>query len=407
MSKTSVTVAFLCCLAGCNGSPGVAGSPGDAGLPRDDASGSGGAAGTGGTTTVAATGGRSAQGSGGAGTRVGTGGASEAGGSAGSGGASGMGGRLTGTTVASGGQVGGGGAPTTGGTVGPGGRFGSGGTTSVGGATGSAGSRGTGGRTGAGGAGSGGATGRGGATGSGGSTSTAIGCDTALPTPTGKTTVSATINVSGTKDYAMQQVCADPNALGPGDQSENQKPVFLLAANAVLKNVIIGGSGCSAADGVHCESGSCTLENVWWGDVGEDAATLKGSSASQVMTVTGGGAFSASDKVFQHNGPGTITISNFYVNNAGKLYRSCGNCSSQYTRNVVLDHVTAKATKYLVGINTNYNDTATFSNITICGGGTTICEKYTGNSTGAEPTTIGSGADGKNCIYSNSDITNL
>ena len=63
--------------------------------------------------------------------------------------------------------------------------------------------------------------------------------------------------------------------------------------------------------------------------------------------------------------------------------------------------------KYLVGINTNYNDTATLTNLTICGGGTTICEKYTGKSTGAEPPATGSGPDGTNCSYTNSDITNL
>jgi hypothetical protein len=55
----------------------------------------------------------------------------------------------------------------------------------------------------------------------------------------------------------------------------------------------------------------------------------------------------------------------------------------------------------------NYNDTVALTDITICGGGTTICEKYTGNHTGAEPPTIGSGPDGTNCIYTNSDITNL
>jgi hypothetical protein len=59
----------------------------------------------------------------------------------------------------------------------------------------------------------------------------------------------------------------------------------------------------------------------------------------------------------------------------------------------------------LVGINTNYNDTATLTHITLCGSGTTVCEKYTGNSTGAEPTAIGSGPDGTNCIYASSDIT--
>jgi hypothetical protein len=34
-----------------------------------------------------------------------------------------------------------------------------------------------------------------------------------------------------------------------------------------------------------------------------------------------------------------------------------------------------------------------------------ICDRYTGNSTGAEPTKTGSGADGTYCRYSTSDIT--
>ena len=112
--------------------------------------------------------------------------------------------------------------------------------------------------------------------------------------------------------------------------------------------------------------GTCTLENVWWEDVGEDAATLKGSSSSQVMTVNGGGAKGASDKVFQHNGPGKFVIKNFQVTDFGKLYRSCGNCSKQYARTVVIDNIKVTAPgKSLVGINSNLGDKATITNVTI------------------------------------------
>ncbi|WP_307837737.1 pectate lyase [Paractinoplanes rishiriensis] len=34
-------------------------------------------------------------------------------------------------------------------------------------------------------------------------------------------------------------------------------------------------------------------------------------------------------QVFQHNGGGTLTVKNFEVSNVGKLYRSCGNCSTR------------------------------------------------------------------------------
>ncbi len=46
----------------------------------------------------------------------------------------------------------------------------------------------------------------------------------------------------------------------------------------------------------------------------------------------GGGARSGSDKTFQHNGNGTVSISGFYLKGSGKLYRACGNCTSSHTR---------------------------------------------------------------------------
>src|SRR4029079_3648461 len=100
--------------------------------------------------------------------------------------------------------------------------------------------------------------------------------------------------------------------------------------------------GNPAADGVHC-AGNCTIQNVWWEDVGEDAATFLGSSGSVVQLVDGGGARHASDKVLQHNGNGTLTVRNFQASDFGKLYRSCGNCSTQYQRDVFFQNVTLTA----------------------------------------------------------------
>lgn len=214
--------------------------------------------------------------------------------------------------------------------------------------------------------------------------------------------VTASIPVSGTYDGGMRRYYGS-GALGTGGQSESQDPIFDLANGAVLKNVIIGSP---AADGVHC-AGTCTLQNVWWEDVGEDAATFRGSSSSYTFLVDGGGARHAADKIFQHNGAGTLTIRNFQASDFGKLYRSCGNCSTQYKRNVIVQNVTLTAPgSAIAGINTNYGDTAKFSLITIIGNTSMkICNKYTGNNTGAEPPLIGSGADGVNCIYAASDIT--
>jgi hypothetical protein len=224
------------------------------------------------------------------------------------------------------------------------------------------------------------------------------------PTPTGSQAVTKTISVSGTKDYGMVRLYGSGD-LGTGGQDEDQDPLLELADGAVLKNVIIG---APAADGIHC-LGSCTLQNVWWEDVGEDAATFKGSSPSAVYTVTGGGARKASDKVFQFNGAGTLNISDFAVQNFGKLVRSCGNCSTQYKRTINLNTIEATYKgSALVGINTNYGDSATLKKITIVGDSSkkiVPCQKYIGNNTGDEPTTNGSGPDGTYCKYATSDIT--
>nr|MDT0656981.1 pectate lyase [Micromonospora sp. DSM 115978] len=219
------------------------------------------------------------------------------------------------------------------------------------------------------------------------------------PTPTGQSPVNGTIAVSGTFDGGMRRYCC----IGDGSQEESQDPMFRLAAGATLQNVIIG---APAGDGVHCD-GACTLRNVWWEDVGEDAATFRGSGSPNFL-VDGGGARSASDKVFQHNGPGTLTIQNFQATNFGTFYRSCGNCSTQHRRAVVIRNVTlTRPGSTVAGINVNYGDTARFSGVTIVndsGRSMVICRKYNGNNSGDEPSQVGTGADGTNCIYSSSDL---
>ncbi len=220
----------------------------------------------------------------------------------------------------------------------------------------------------------------------------------AWPAATGSTQkLKETQTVSKSFDGKLQRFVGD--GLGDGAQGEEQLPLFVLESGATLENVIIG---APAADGIHC-SGSCTLKNVWWEDVGEDAATLKGSSSSQVMNIDCGGAKQASDKVFQHNGPGTMKISNFFVESFGKLYRSCGNCSKQYERHAVFSGILAEGGKVLAGVNQNYGDSATFSNI-LAASSIVICERFTGNDSGAEPVSVGKGADGKACVYQSTDI---
>ncbi|GAB2791341.1 pectate lyase [Amycolatopsis magusensis] len=226
-----------------------------------------------------------------------------------------------------------------------------------------------------------------------------------VPPANGQETVTSTVKFSGTRDYGMKKVI--PEGLGGGGGDESQKAVFELADGATLANVIIGKPG---ADGVHC-LGTCTLRNVWWEDVGEDAATFKGTSASQTMTIDGGGALSASDKVFQHNAPGTMIVRNFAAQGIGKLVRTCGNCSNNpQTRHVRVENVRIEmSASNVVSINVNYGDTARLSGVTLVGDKNkkvSICDKYNGVKKGdGESKKVGTGPDGKNCIYSASDIT--
>ncbi|GGL83249.1 pectate lyase [Streptomyces fumigatiscleroticus] len=230
------------------------------------------------------------------------------------------------------------------------------------------------------------------------------GAASSWPTATGSKAVSSTISVSGTYDGGLKKFYGSGD-LGGDSQDEGQDPIFELADGAVLKNVIIG---TPAADGVHCK-GSCTLQNVWWLDVGEDAASFKGKSSSAQYKVIGGGAKKADDKVLQFNGAGTLTVSGFQVEDFGKLVRSCGNCSTQYKRTIVLKDIDVTSPgKAIVGINTNYGDTATLSKIRIHGDSNKkikTCVRYKGNNTGKEPTEQGTGADGTYCKFSSSDIS--
>lgn len=216
---------------------------------------------------------------------------------------------------------------------------------------------------------------------------------------------SATTTLSGTVDYGGATVGTSCDG-----QSESQQPVFVLAAGATIKNVVLKAG--AAADGIHC-LGNCKLENVKWADVCEDAATMKGGSGT-TMYVNGGSAYSASDKVFQHNGLGsTVQIyGGFYGENIGKLYRSCGNCTtntSSGARKVVISNVKLNGVSAaVVGINTNYGDKATISGLSIKGwvkGSPKVCATYTGNNTGAEPTSLGEKWGTSNCVVTTSNIT--
>ena len=173
------------------------------------------------------------------------------------------------------------------------------------------------------------------------------------------------------------------------DDGEFQPPVFTLK-NATLRNVRLAANG--GADGIHCVSGDCRLENVVWEDVCEDAATLMDEGKS--MVISGGLAFNRSfcslgdkpDKIFQHNSKNsTIIITDGFTASGehGKLWRSCGNCTKNGgPRTVEIDNVRIDANMYsIAGANRNYGDKVTIRNLYIrdySPGLPFICEEYNG-----------------------------
>jgi len=195
------------------------------------------------------------------------------------------------------------------------------------------------------------------------------------------------------------------NLSGGGD-AEGQPPVFLVKEGGTVRNVIIG---TLAADGIHCE-GNCTLNRVWWPDVGEDAATALGP-AGTVMNISCGAAQSANDKTFQFNGRGELRISNFYVANVGKLVRTCGDCTGNGgPRKVWVTNVIARdVTSTIVGINSNYGDVATIRGLTLNNSGTSktkICQVFKGVVKGSgSSTALGVEFNTPACNVSQADVT--
>ncbi|MES1164812.1 MAG: pectate lyase [Verrucomicrobiota bacterium] len=343
-------------------------------------------------------------------------------GGSGNGGATATGGSaMTGSGGAMNGSGGGnatGGAPATGGSPGSGGTA-SGGTPGTGGVTGA-----TGGTTGATG---GSAGGHGGTTGGTGGAGTATGghagttgggmagssgvtvhqsatCTVPTwPTPTGTpVSISGTKTVSGVYDGKMALHDGDLNDCTTGDQSSTHA-IIEIADGGTVKNIVFGGH---VGDGIHC-LGSCTIDNVWFPYICDDAVTMLGG-AGKTATITNSGFKGARDKTIQHNGDGsTVVIEHVYVETAGKLYRSCGQgCSSSETRTVKISNVVAVGASEVAGISTN--DHATLSNI--CAYRTpSLCRTYkpgseTETTTGANGTNEGPDA---NCSYTGSDTHGL
>jgi hypothetical protein len=248
----------------------------------------------------------------------------------------------------------------------------------------------------------GGAPAKGGVSGSAGAGGNGVSVSASCKAPAWPTARGNTVFISGTKsvtNYDGKGALHEGN-LGDcttGDQ-DSVNPIIEVADGGSVKNVIFGKR---IGDGIHCK-GSCTIENVWFQYICDDAITMLGGSG-KTMTIRNSGFKGARDKVIQHNGIGsTVTIDNVYVDIAGKLYQSCGEGCSSGARNAKISNVIAIATNQVAGVSTI--DKVTFSNI--CAYRTTIiCQTYqpgsdNNSSNGANGTSEGPSA---NCVYQAAD----
>ncbi|CCO28321.1 hypothetical protein RSOLAG1IB_06690 [Rhizoctonia solani AG-1 IB] len=215
-----------------------------------------------------------------------------------------------------------------------------------------------------------------------------------FPTPPKTSSLSSPITVTGTFDGGNVRFDRGSGACTDQAEGGDADAVFLIQSGGTLQNVVIG---ANQAEGVHC-LGPCNIYNVWFEDVCEDAITIKQSSGQS--NIVGGGAKGASDKVVQHNGGGTVKIDSYCVQTFGKLYRSCGNCSTQYKRTVLISQIIGKTGSVLAGINSNYGDVAQFDTASLSlSSVSSICDTYQGNSSGAEPTKLTSNASNSYCKF--------
>jgi pectate lyase C len=148
-------------------------------------------------------------------------------------------------------------------------------------------------------------------------------------------TITQTIFVAPGQVYDGLGETLTASGMGDGSQDEGQRPIFLLAPGASVKNVTITAPG---VEGIHM-MGDNVVENVVWLDVGEDAASVRSYFPGGDILISGGSARSSTDKTFQFNVPCDVTIENFTATDIGKLVRQNG--GTTFPLNITLDNVTA------------------------------------------------------------------
>lgn len=176
----------------------------------------------------------------------------------------------------------------------------------------------------------------------------------------------------------------------PDDGAHGQ--AFIVEDGGTLKNVIFSKD---MGDGIHCV-GTCTIENVWFEDIFDDAVTMDATAtADDVVTITTGGARLAEDKLFQSNGAGKMVVKSFKVDGVGKFWRSCGNCPESPKRTFEgTDLVASGITSALIGV--NEGDEVTLTNVKVLNTAPKkpFCQLYKVAAPGQEPTKLVGGDSG-------------
>lgn len=178
--------------------------------------------------------------------------------------------------------------------------------------------------------------------------------------------------------------------------SDNQKPIITLK-NATIKNAKFAQG--KAGKGIQCYSGTCNVENVTFDEVCEDAIStradgvtlnIKGGSFTNVMSsaVAYGKKPDKFIQVNQKNVKVNISDASFYIaaatsstpspitGSAGKIVRTCGNCSGNSgPRTITMTNVKAYG-KFdsIAGVNSSYRglsssiiDTVTITGLKVQG----------------------------------------
>lgn len=151
----------------------------------------------------------------------------------------------------------------------------------------------------------------------------------------GTKTLKETIEVKAGEvfDGNWKRYKADPNRLGSGSQSENQKPLFKVHSGGRIKNVIIDKP---AADGIWVYSEDLNkptyVEKVEFRDVGEDAITVKSGNNNHKVFIKKCKFWKAEDKVIQINSRPRVYVKDCYFNNFQRAVRTSGKHGNQSYR---------------------------------------------------------------------------